>query len=175
MESNWPEHIKTYTWWPHQQMLFVICFLEISVAWGRTVDCKLILIWVIASYRKDVELLPGYRDAFGRLLVDYMTNHNSNFNSTRSSTWLWMTVGTWWRHQIETFSALLAICAGNSPVPGEFYTQRPVTRSFHVFLVLRLNKRLSKQPWDRWFETLSCPLWRHRNQVQLYQVRQNLF
>ena len=24
---------------------------------------------------------------------------------------------TWWRHQIETFSALLAICAGNSPVP----------------------------------------------------------
>ena len=22
----------------------------------------------------------------------------------------------WWRHQIETFSALLAICAGNSPV-----------------------------------------------------------
>ena len=25
---------------------------------------------------------------------------------------------TWWRHQMETFSALLAICAGNSPVPG---------------------------------------------------------
>ena len=23
----------------------------------------------------------------------------------------------WWRHQMETFSALLAICAGNSPVP----------------------------------------------------------
>ena len=23
-----------------------------------------------------------------------------------------------WRHQMETFSALLAICAGNSPVPG---------------------------------------------------------
>ena len=26
---------------------------------------------------------------------------------------------TWWRHQMETFSALLAICAGNSPVPGD--------------------------------------------------------
>ena len=25
--------------------------------------------------------------------------------------------GTWWRHQMETFSALLALCAGNSPVP----------------------------------------------------------
>ena len=48
---------------------------------------------------------------------------------------------TWWRHQMETFSALLAICAGNSPVPGEFPTQRPVTRSFDVFFDLRLNKR----------------------------------
>ena len=37
---------------------------------------------------------------------------------------------TWWRHQMETFSALLAICARNSPVPGEFPAQRPVTRSF---------------------------------------------
>ena len=41
-------------------------------------------------------------------------------------------------------SALLAICAGNSPVPGEFPTQRPVTRSFDVFFDLRPNKRLSK-------------------------------
>ena len=43
---------------------------------------------------------------------------------------------------MEAFSALLAICAGNSPVPGEFHTQRPVTRSFDVFFDLRLNKRL---------------------------------
>ena len=40
---------------------------------------------------------------------------------------------------METFSALLAICAENSPVPGEFPTQRPVTRSFDVFFDLRLN------------------------------------
>ena len=69
----------------------------------------------------------------------------------------------WWRHQMETFSALLAICAGNSPVPGEFPTQRPVTRSFDVSFDLRLNKQLSKQWWGWWFETLSCLLWRHRN------------
>ena len=43
----------------------------------------------------------------------------------------------WWRHQNETFSALLALCAGNSPVPGEFPTQRPVTRSFNIFFDLR--------------------------------------
>ena len=42
---------------------------------------------------------------------------------------------------METFSALLAICAGNLPVSGEFLAQRPVTRSFNVFLDLRLNKR----------------------------------
>ena len=40
---------------------------------------------------------------------------------------------------METFSALLAICAGNSPVvSGEFPAQRPVTRSFDVFFDLRL-------------------------------------
>ena len=38
----------------------------------------------------------------------------------------------WWRHQMETYSALLAICAGNSPVTGEFPAQRAVTRSFDV-------------------------------------------
>ena len=70
---------------------------------------------------------------------------------------------SWWRHQMETFSALLAICAGNSPVPGEFPTQRPVTRSFDVYFDLRLNKRLCKQSWDWWFVTLLCPLWRHSN------------
>ena len=72
-------------------------------------------------------------------------------------------VRTWWRHQMETFSVLLAICAGNSPVPGEFPTQRPVTRSFDVYFDLRPNKWLSKQSWGWWFETLSCSLWRHRN------------
>ena len=44
---------------------------------------------------------------------------------------------TWWLHQMETFSALLAICAGNSPVIGEFPTQRLVTSSFDVSFDLR--------------------------------------
>ena len=71
---------------------------------------------------------------------------------------------TWWCHQMETFSALLAICAGNSPVPDEYPTQRPVTRSFDVFFDPRLNKQLSKQSWCWWLETISRPLWRHRNE-----------
>ena len=45
---------------------------------------------------------------------------------------------SWWRHQMKTFSALLALCAGNSPVTGEFPSQRPVTRSFDVSFDMRL-------------------------------------
>ena len=46
---------------------------------------------------------------------------------------------------------------------GEFPAQKPVTRSFDVFFDLHPNKRLSKQRRGWWFETPSCPLWRHRN------------
>ena len=63
---------------------------------------------------------------------------------------------TWWRHQMETFSALLAFCAGNSPVTGEFPSQRPVTRSFDVFFDLRPNKGLIKQWLGWWFQTPSA-------------------
>ena len=59
---------------------------------------------------------------------------------------------TWWRHQMETFSALLAICAGNSPVP----------------------KWLSEQSWGGWFETSSRPLWRHRNGHHMFASRLNI-
>ena len=62
-------------------------------------------------------------------------------------------------------SALLALCAGNSPVTGEFPSQRPVTRSFDVFFDLRLNKRLIKQSRRGWFETPSHPLWRYCNDI----------
>ena len=70
---------------------------------------------------------------------------------------------TWWRHQMETFPALLALCEGNPPVTGGFPSQRLVTRRFDVFFQLCLNKRLSKQPTRRWFETPSRSLWRHCN------------
>ena len=42
---------------------------------------------------------------------------------------------------METFSSLLASCAGKSPASGEFPAQSPVTRSFDVFFDLCLNKR----------------------------------
>ena len=52
---------------------------------------------------------------------------------------------------------------------GEFTGPRWISRTkasdaeLDVFFDLHPNKRLSKQRWGWWFETLSCPLWRHRN------------
>ena len=73
----------------------------------------------------------------------------------------WWPFTPWWRHQMETFSAILAICAGKSPASGDFPAQRPVTRSFDVCFDLCLNKRLRKQSRVWWFDTLSPPLWRN--------------
>ena len=59
----------------------------------------------------------------------------------------------WWRHQMEKISALLAICAGNSPVT------KANDAELWCFFYLHLNKRLSKQSWGWWFETPSRSLW----------------
>ena len=64
-------------------------------------------------------------------------------------------------HEMETFSALLAFSAGNSPVTGEFPSQLSVMRSFGVFFGLGLHRRLSKQSIHWWFETPLRLLWRH--------------
>ena len=69
---------------------------------------------------------------------------------------------------METSSALLALCVGNSPVSGEFPSQKPVTWIFDVFFDLGLSKRLSKQSRCRWFETPSRSLWRHCNDIMTY-------
>ena len=69
----------------------------------------------------------------------------------------------WWHHRMGTFPALLALCAGNSPVTGEFPAQRSVTWSFDIFFDLRLNKRLRKQSWGWRFETPLRSSWRHCN------------
>ena len=61
---------------------------------------------------------------------------------------------------METYSALLAFCAGNSPVPGEFPSQRPVTRSVDVSLIYA---------WiNGWVNNREvCDLWRHRSRYDV--------
>ena len=76
---------------------------------------------------------------------------------------------------METCSALLAFCAGNSSVTGGFPSQRLVTRSCDVFFDLRLNKRLSKQSLGWWFETTSRSLWGRCNEsIFICNIRYNI-
>ena len=78
---------------------------------------------------------------------------------------------SWWRHQMETFSALLTICAGNSPVTGEFLSQRPVTRIFGVFLWSAPEQRLEK--------TIEMPvIWdviAHNDVIVMYCINRSLY
>ena len=60
------------------------------------------------------------------------------------------------------FRVTCPLC-GEFTGPGEFPAQRPATRSFDVFFDLLMNKRLSKQPLDLWFERPPWSLWRHCN------------
>ena len=41
----------------------------------------------------------------------------------------------WWRHEMKTFSALLALCAGNSLITCEFPSQRPVCGALMFSLI----------------------------------------
>ena len=60
----------------------------------------------------------------------------------------------------------------NSSIDGEFPSQRPVTRSFDVIFDLCLKKKqFSTQSRCWWFETPSCPLWRHCNYVDVRKER----
>ena len=77
-----------------------------------------------------------------------------------------MTINTRWLMMTSSNGNIFRVTGhlcGEFTVSGEFPTQRPVTRSFDVYFDLRPNKRLSKQSLGWWFETLSPPLWRHRN------------
>ena len=50
-------------------------------------------------------------------LFNAMTADGLVSQGARASAAMVLTGITWWHHQMETFSALLALCAGNSPVP----------------------------------------------------------
>ena len=105
-------------------------------------------------------VLPWILEWFSQLL--YLRQGLRHFHAT-----------SWWRYQMGTFSALLVICAGNSPVTGEFPAQRPLTQSFDVYFDLRLNKQLSKQSWGWWFVTPSRSLWRHCNVIRVAHLSHN--
>ena len=69
-----------------------------------------------------------------------------------------------WRHQMEAFSALLALCVGNSPVTGDFPSQRTSNAELWCFFDVGESKWLNKMSsW--WFETQWHPVWCHFNAI----------
>ena len=72
------------------------------------------------------------------------------------------TWNTWWRHQMETFSALLAFFGGNSPFSSVNFPHKGQWLGTLVFTLM--NKQLSKQSRRQWFKTPSRPLWPHYNE-----------
>ena len=103
-----------------------------------------------------------------RQLSAYVTascNRNPEMREPSVLKWSFGPDYTWWRHQMETFSALLVLCEGNPPATDGFPWQRPVTLNFVVFFDLCLNKRSSKQSTCRWCETSSHSLWRYCNET----------
>ena len=116
-------------------------------------SCKCVVV-----YNQVIHLGSNHKpseDEVGIFQANLMSMSSPSMSRLHTTAALELIV-SWWRHQKESVSALLAHCAENSAVTGEFPRKRPVTRSFGVFFDLRLNNRLSKQSWGWWFETPSC-------------------
>ena len=60
---------------------------------------------------------------------------NLNCSQAEQRRWIHTIVACMRRHQMETFSALLALYEGNPPVTSGFPSQRPVTRNVYVFFI----------------------------------------
>ena len=138
----------------------LLCDMPQSIAWARRTKIvhliPLMFPRIVSGLKWKESLIVVLKYDLQSFQHTFTIFRHISYNCSRSS---------WWRHQIETFSALQALCAGNSPVTGEFPAPWPVTRSFEVSFDLRLNKRLSKQSWGWWFETPSRSFWRHRNDI----------
>ena len=59
--------------------------------------------------------------------------------------WDWFS--TWWCHDMEMLSSLLALCEGNPPVTGGFPPQRASNAGLWFSIILSLNKLLNKLIW----------------------------
>ena len=124
------------------QMISVLVTLkEITCARsvGMSIDTEYCLLWRI------------YRPAW--LFLKLIDTHETIVNATR--------ILSWWRHQTETFPRYWPFVRGIHRSPVNFLQKGQWRGALMFSLICALNKRLSKQWWGWWFETPSCPLWRH--------------
>ena len=124
--------------------------------WGLPGSCRsqvgpMLAPWTLLSgclfgCKQSIELRGGHSQRFSdmRICTMLFVVRRQNFMMTSSNGNIFRVTG----HLCTEFT-------GPRWIPR---TQRPVTQSFDVFFDLRLNKRLSKQSWGWWFETISRPL-----------------
>ena len=140
----------------HQTVYGVVAF------WGN----QCIRLNHLILYHVSVTMTDGSFKTFqvkGKLLMSFCVQsslHSPAMKSRKDSNTT-LSCYAWWRHQMEIFSLLLALCEGNPLVTGGFPSQRLVMRSFGVLFDLRLSKQLSTQSTRRSFETPSRSLWLH--------------
>ena len=120
--AQWPTSLNRWMaclnvqWWIgvcREEIVFIFLYID--------------LIWKL-RFRNIKTWSCGIQNAFS-FSVTPMYGGNSKL-------WIKQSPGLWWRHQMGTFSALLALCEWNSPVTGEFPAKRPGTRSFDFFLLI---------------------------------------
>ena len=129
----WPDtEMNSPPWWRHQMETFWRIFVNTKSCHYSPFPVLYMVSRNIESLLHPISIATGITNRYHVLDID------SNDWLTR---WGQKLINLHHGHQMETFSALLALCAGNSPVTGEYPSQRPVTRSFDVFLDLHLNKR----------------------------------
>ena len=62
----------------------------------------------------------------------------------------------WYRHRMETVSALPVLSEGNPPVIGRFPSPRAINAGLDVIFDISRNKRWNEQSSRRWVETLNA-------------------
>ena len=70
---------------------------------------------------------------------------------------------SWWRHQMETFSAILALCAGTLPVQVDSPHKAQWRGALMVSFICTWINNWVKKTRGWWFETPPWSLWRQCN------------
>ena len=86
-----------------------------------------ILEYILLTKRNYLWFDPNFTCVFSGPIANKspLTQHSNHWPSVSEVTLeTKQDVNSWWRQKMETFSALLALCAGKSTVPGEFPSQR---------------------------------------------------
>ena len=99
-----------------------------SIGWSNRYHKIWLVLWITILYGQ-------YRYGIWQAALQLC-----HMDTSPPDSWSWWAgrqkcIIPWWRHQMETFSAILALCEGNPLVIGGFPSQKTTTRRFDVSAV----------------------------------------